>query len=72
MAPCPPARRTPSSEGHAWAPVPPQEQSRGPGRESGEQSGPGLTWAAARTFWYKLFPCRGSGGPAKTAGRRQG
>lgn len=33
--------------------------------------GPRLTWAAARTFWYKLLPWRGSGGPVKTAGQRQ-
>ena len=42
----------------------------GPGRwagRAGSDLGPGLTWAAARTFWYKLFPWRGSGGPAKTA-----
>ena len=39
--------------------------------KAGRDLGPGLTWAAARTFWYKLFPWRGSGGPVKTAGRRQ-
>lgn len=33
---------------------------------------PGLTCAAARTFWYKLFPWSGSGGPANTAGGAQG
>lgn len=36
---------------------------------AGSDLGPGLTWAAARTFWYKLFPWRGSGGPAKTVGQ---
>lgn len=35
----------------------------------GTDLSPGLTWAAARTFWYKLFPWRGSGGPENTAGR---
>lgn len=35
----------------------------------GGDLGPGLTWAAARTFWYKLLPWRGSGGPVKAAGR---
>lgn len=34
----------------------------------GGDLGPGLTWAAARTFWYKLLPWRGSGGPVKAAG----
>lgn len=30
-------------------------------------SGPALTCAAARTFWFKLLPWRGSGGPVNAA-----
>lgn len=49
--------------------------SRGGGRRTnvrrcpGTDLNPALTWAAARTFWYKLFPWRGSGGPENTVGR---
>lgn len=50
-----------------------RSRARVPGGERtgcpGADLSPGLTWAAARTFWDKLFPWRGSGGPENTVGR---
>lgn len=37
-----------------------------------EVTGPALTCAAARTFWFKLLPWRGSGGPVNAARHEDG
>lgn len=47
----------------------PESSEKGPG---GCPVPPAPTCAAARTFWFKLLPWRGSGGPENTADTRRG
>lgn len=62
-----------AARSRAWGPVWRENSKHPVGTLVQVQSDPvpGLTWAAARTFWYKLFPWRGSGGPAKTTRQRK-
>lgn len=83
VARCQRTRRSPGPGGGGqralrWPRVRPcAPHPQGPGRHrgaspaAGVEPGPRLTWAAARTFWYKLLPWRGSGGPAKPVGEGQ-
>ena len=63
-----PDGRTANPPADILAPIPPLYRRRGTPQSD---TAPGLTCAAARTFWYKLFPCRGSGGPAKAAEQKR-